>query len=104
MSSSGNQKNGISEKKHHSDEASAQTRLDLYLHEYCPYCHTVLDLIKELGQEDRVVVHDILSDPEEMETLVKVAGKKQVPCLFVDGKPMHESEDIRRFLLKTFAG
>ena len=50
------------------------------------------------------MVHDILADPKEMETLIKVAGRKQVPCLFVDGKPMHESGDIRSFLLKLFSG
>lgn len=104
MNNSANSKSDGSEKRNDSAEASALPRLDLYLHEFCPYCHTVLDLIEEMGQKDSVVVHDILADPKEMETLIKVAGRKQVPCLFVDGKPMHESGDIRSFLLKLFSG
>ena len=33
---------------------------------------------------------------------IELAGKKQVPCLVVDGKPMHESKDINRFLYRAF--
>jgi glutathione S-transferase len=36
--------------------------------------------------------------------LVKLTGKTQVPCLVIDGKPMHESEDIKQYLYQTFGG
>ncbi|MBS4843870.1 MAG: glutathione S-transferase domain-containing protein, partial [Collinsella sp.] len=26
--------------------------------------------------------------------LIAVGGKRQVPCLFIDGKPLYESSDI----------
>ncbi len=49
-------------------------------------------------------LHDILADPRQMDALIELAGKKQVPCLVVDGKPMHESKDINRFLYQAFCG
>ena len=30
--------------------------------------------------------------------LIRVGGKQQVPCLFIDGKPMYESLDIVEWL------
>ena len=30
--------------------------------------------------------------------LIQVGGKQQVPCLFIDGKPLYESLDIIRWL------
>ncbi len=35
-----------------------------------------------------------IHDEEHLNTLIDLAGKKQVPCLVIDGKPMHESDDI----------
>ena len=29
-----------------------------------------------------------------MQTLMEVGGKRQVPCLFIDGAPLYESSDI----------
>ena len=54
--------------------------------------------------EEIVAHHDVLSDAKEIDALIELAGKKQVPCLVVDGKPMHESKDINRFLYEAFCG
>jgi glutathione S-transferase len=60
--------------------------------------------MKNMRLEDKVIHHDVLADPKEMEALVTLTGKQQVPCLVVDGKPMHESQDINRFLYQAFYG
>jgi glutaredoxin len=49
-----------------------------------------------------VEYRDILKNPKYKEELIKLNGTRQVPCLVIDGKPMLESEDIVRFLEKTF--
>jgi len=35
-----------------------------------------------------------VTDPETLSELDAIAGKTQIPCLLIDGKPMHESDDI----------
>ena len=37
---------------------------------------------------------NISTDAEAEQTLIAVGGKRQVPCLFIDGKPLYESSDI----------
>ncbi len=65
----------------------------------CPYCQKVLAYLSRVGLDDgRVTVEDITSDPAARDELVRVGGKGQVPCLFVDGEPMYESEDIIAYL------
>ena len=36
---------------------------------------------------------------EYKQRLIKDGGKMQVPCLFIDGRPMYESDDIAKWLL-----
>ena len=79
-------------------------RLELYFHHNCAFSRNVLGAIKNMRLEEVVDLHDVLSDAKEMDALVDLAGKKQVPCLVVDGKPMHESKDINRFLYNAFCG
>jgi glutaredoxin len=38
------------------------------------------------------------TDPQNAATLLQVGGKNQVPCLFIDGAPMYESDDIIAWL------
>ncbi len=73
-------------------------KLDLYYRPSCPYCVKVLKVIKKL--EAPVVFHDISAHPEEAKILIKTGGKQQVPCLFINGKPMYESNDIIAWLEK----
>ena len=37
-------------------------------------------------------------DGREEQNRVKVGGKRQVACLFIDGKPLYESLDIIKWL------
>ncbi|MDJ1122812.1 glutaredoxin [Olsenella sp. YH-ols2217] len=74
-------------------------QLELFYRPTCPYCVKVLTWMKNEGV-DNVTLYDISSDSEAVKRLVAEGGKKQVPCLFVDGQPMYESNDIIAFLDK----
>lgn len=70
--------------------------LDLYYFDSCPYCQRVLNVIDEL--KIKVNYKDIYEDTNNMQKLTYITGRKTVPCLFIDGKPMHESSDIMAWL------
>ena len=75
--------------------------LELYKKYNCPYCQRVYQTLSRLCLRDRML--DILRDPDALATLVRIGGKRQVPCLFIDGNPLYESADIVHFLDTTFA-
>lgn len=68
-------------------------KLDLYMFDTCPFCRRVLGEINKSGRTD-VTLHNIHLNEEDRKYLVEKGGKQQVPCLFIDGKPMYESNDI----------
>jgi len=70
--------------------------LELYYFESCPYCQRVLKVIRDL--KINVAYKDVHRDLNEMQKLYSATGRKTVPCLFIDGKPMHESLDIINWL------
>ncbi|MGN0035227.1 MAG: glutaredoxin family protein [Coriobacteriales bacterium] len=74
--------------------------LVLYKADWCPYCRRVLRFIDTSWKHDasRIAVRDIDSDPGAREQLARVGGREQVPCLFVDGEPLYESNDIIAYL------
>ena len=72
-------------------------KLTLYISPWCPYCHKVLQHMQRKGIE--VPVKDT-SDLGNREELIQIGGKKQVPCLVIDGKALYESNDI----IKWFDG
>ena len=72
-------------------------KLELFKKDTCPYCQRVLGYIKDSGRTD-IIFHDIVKSPEAADILVREGGKKQVPCLFIDGKPLYESLDIISWL------
>lgn len=41
---------------------------------------------------------DIYASKEHLEKLESDTGRRTVPCLYIDGKPMHESADIIAWL------
>lgn len=77
--------------------------LDLYYYDACPYCQKVLRAIDRMGIRDKITFKNILQSQEAADTLVRVGGKRQVPCLFIDGAPMYESDDIVTWLTREFA-
>lgn len=71
--------------------------LKLYMFETCPFCRKVLNVIESSGRTD-VELHNIHKSELDRMELISVGGKQQVPCLFIDGKPMYESDDIVAWL------
>ena len=68
-------------------------KLELFKFESCPYCRRVLRYLAESGRTD-VELLDIELSKENNDRLIRVGGKRQVPCLFIDGEPLYESLDI----------
>jgi glutaredoxin len=73
--------------------------LDFYYFDACPYCQRVMSVIDEL--KINVNYMNIYENTNHMEKLMYITGRKTVPCLFIDGVPMHESSDIMDWLRKN---
>ena len=67
----------------------------LYYKKSCPYCAKVLRFMEE--NKITLDMRDTLQ-PGNQNDLIRVGGKKQVPCLVIDGKAMYESDDIIDYL------
>lgn len=76
-------------------------KLELYYFEACPFCVRVLEHIKRLGLQDSIEYKDILKNPELREKHVEKTGRATVPCLYIDEKPLFESDDIMQWLDKN---
>ena len=74
-------------------------KLELYYYPECPYCQRVLNAMRK-NRWQGIELKNIHADAEADATLVRVGGKHQVPCLFIDGRPMYESLDIIAWLEK----
>ncbi len=70
---------------------------ELYKKDVCPYCQKVMKFMKE-NHVEGVVMKDIIEDAKNQEDLVKRGGMDQVPCLFIDGDPLYESDDIIQYM------
>ena len=66
--------------------------LILYKMDTCPFCRKVVSAIDELGV--KVEYKDLNADEENRAKLLADTGRQTVPCLYVDGDPMFESDDI----------
>lgn len=71
--------------------------LELFYKPTCPYCAKVREFMKEHDIENVIEV-DITTDAEGLARLVRIGGSSQVPCLFINGEPLYESNDIIAFL------
>ena len=67
-------------------------QLVLYVIKGCPYCDKVLKYLTSV--DVKVLTKDIRQDKEALKDLLEIGGKKQVPCLSIDGKALYESDDI----------
>ena len=73
--------------------------LVLYVMTGCPYCIKVKRFLADNGVT--IPERNISTDPDAEQTLIAVGGKRQVPCLFIDGKPLYESSDIIAWVQKN---
>ena len=72
------------------------SNLELYIKNGCPWCHKVLSFMEANAIE--LPLHNIDESVADREHLIEVGGKRQVPCLFIDGKALYESSDIIDYL------
>ena len=77
--------------------------LELFKFDSCPFCVRVLSKIESLGVQG-ITMRDTRQDAGANAELVQRGGKRQVPCLFIDGKPLYESGDINAWLETNFGG
>jgi len=75
-------------------------KLELYYYPQCPYCQIVLNALRSTGMENDVIYYNTNDEPQRREQLIKDTGRGTVPCLYIDGKPMHESRDIAEWIQK----
>lgn len=75
--------------------------LDFYYFDSCPYCQIVLSVIKSLNI--KVNYKDICKDSNALNKLVSDTGRRTVPCMYINGKPMFESRDIANWLKQNEA-
>lgn len=72
-------------------------KLEIYYKPTCPFCVKVLRYIEENSVEG-VELKDKSANRKYEQELIAIGGKSQVPCLFIDGKPLYESDDIMSWL------
>ncbi|MBY0517900.1 MAG: glutathione S-transferase N-terminal domain-containing protein [Bacteriovoracaceae bacterium] len=73
-------------------------KLELYYYDECPYCQIVLRAIDANNLRNSVTLCNTRQHSQHREKLMKDTGRSTVPCLYIDGTPMHESSDIARWL------
>ncbi len=71
---------------------------ELFVKNGCGFSLVALLARENLHLEDAIRVRNISEDAAAKAELEKLAGKTDVPCLVVGGKPMHESGKIAAFL------
>lgn len=79
------------------------TKLDdlkLYILPGCPYCAKV---DRFLDAHDLEVEHLDVTQDANGDDLIRIGGKRQCPCLLIDGEPMYESDDIIAYLTERLS-
>lgn len=71
--------------------------LKLYVGTFCPFCKKVEKFI-ESNNITGVEIINIDENPQAIDELVEIGGKKQVPALNINGEVMYESLDIINYL------
>ncbi|OUR96221.1 hypothetical protein A9Q84_07635 [Halobacteriovorax marinus] len=71
-------------------------KLEYFYYDGCPYCQYVLSTIKNLNI--KVDYCNIQEDEKSYNRLISDTGRRTVPCLYIDNKPMFESADIMKWL------
>lgn len=73
-------------------------KIELYFFEKCPHCAKVISQIEKLDLSKSIIFNDIRKDLEHAEKHQSVTGRATVPCLYVDNRPMFESDEIISWL------
>ncbi len=73
----------------------------LYYKSTCPYCQKVLNFIDEQGIE--LPLKNIDQNAEYRKELLDIGGKSQVPCLFINGQVLYETDPIVDWLKQNYS-
>lgn len=73
-------------------------QLDLYYFPECPYCQIVTEKIDQLKLSSLVKLTNIKTHEASLKKLIADTGRRTVPCLYINDKPMHESKLIIQWL------
>lgn len=84
--------------------AGLSGELLLYVKNGCPFSKATLNARANLHLESNIQTRFIDEDDAALAALEGLTGKKQVPCLVIDGTPMHESADIVAKLATAVTG
>ena len=74
--------------------------LILYSSRYCPFCMKVLRYLR--SESISVKIKDTMENPSARQELASATGRTQVPCLFIDGNPLFESNDIIQWFKENY--
>lgn len=76
--------------------------LELYYYNECGFSQSVLNTMTNLKIHDKIVKKNIREETEFEKELNGICGDTKVPTLVIDGEPMRESEEIKKFLVSRF--
>ena len=71
-------------------------KLEFFYYDACPFCQRVKSIISDLNI--KLDYCDISTDNASLERLMTDTGRRTVPCLYINNKPMFESADIANWL------
>ncbi len=77
-------------------------KLELYYFNECGFSQSVLNRMTNLKIHDKILKKNIRENEAYKKELSEMCGDTQVPTLVIDGTPMRESEDIKKFLVSKF--
>lgn len=75
-------------------------QLTLYYKPSCPYCQKVLRFLRAASID--LPLKNTIEDGKNANALIEIGGKRQVPCLVIDGKALYESDDIIMWLKQNY--
>ena len=78
---------------------AANHELELYVMTGCPYCIKVENFLASNGIS--LPQRNITTDRAAEQHLSAQGGKRQVPCLVIDGKALYASSDIITWVQKN---
>ena len=76
--------------------SASEHQLALYYRPNCYACKKVLEVMKQYNPP--IILKNVSTNECDLRTLIQVGGKRQVPCLFIDGEPLYESSDIIKWI------
>ena len=64
----------------------------IYTKSWCGYCHRAKSLLERKGAHFDEI--DVTFDREREQEMVRLSGRRTVPQIFIDGKPIGGSDDL----------